>query len=170
MTRNKGLIGTAEVVPLQVDRQAVSAKAAARGNIGLPLLAAEALRLCVVLSVFRDELLLVGGDLIHDEDGVGGANRNAGATIDAALGIHIKLGRRLKTLFIFLRVNAVGRTGFDAEFIFRTGIGNDVCHDCDLPFGFSRPMFRTWAVGPFAKSQCTKITTIEAVTPVTDLL
>jgi hypothetical protein len=93
-------------------------------------------RLClgVILSVLGDELLFVCRNLIDNKDRVGRTNRHASAAIDAAIGVHVKLGRCFELLFVLLRVDAVGRTGFDAEFIFGTGVGDDVCNDYGLPF------------------------------------
>src|SRR5882757_9424987 len=89
------------------------------------------LRLCVVGGVLGDELLLVGRNVLDQEHRIGGANRNAGTTIDAAIWIYIKLGCCLESLFIFFGMDAVGGTSFNAEFIFGASISNNVCHDCD---------------------------------------
>jgi hypothetical protein len=85
-----------------------------------------------MLRILRNEFLLVFGDFIRDENRISGADRDASATVDAAVGIYVKLSRGLEAIFIFLGMNAVCWTGLDAEFVFGTGVGNDVCHDCDL--------------------------------------
>ena len=83
-----------------------------------------------MLCVLCDELLLVGGNFIEHKDRVRRANRHAGAAIDAAVGVNVKLGCRFKALLVLFRVNTISRAGFDAEFVFGAGVGNNVCHDC----------------------------------------
>jgi hypothetical protein len=92
-------------------------------------------RLGVVSGVLLDVLQFVGGDFVRDKNRVGRAYRDAGATIDAAIRVNVKLGCRFEGLVIFLGVNAIGWASFDAEFIFGTGIGDYVCHECDLRSG-----------------------------------
>ena len=126
------------------------------------------LRLGVVGGVLLDELLLVGRNLVHDENRIGRAHRNAGATINAALGIDVELGGSLKGLLILLGVNAIGWASFDAKLIFGTGVSDYVCHDDDLRFGFLSAVLtaRQWRFF-LCQLQCTKIATMKAVTPVT---
>src|ERR1035441_6163517 len=119
-------------------------------------------------SVLLDEFLLVGWDLIHDENRIGRAHWNTGATIDAAFRVDIQLGRRFEGLFILFGMDTVGRASFHAEFIFGTGIGNYVGHDCDLPFGIAATI--ATARRFFRQIQCTNSWTIQAVTSVTPLL
>ena len=86
-----------------------------------------------MLSVFGNKFLLIGRNLVNDKDRIRRANWHASAAIDATVGIYIELWRRFESAFVLLGVNAVGRTSFDAEFIFGAGISNNVCHDCGLP-------------------------------------
>src|SRR5271165_6324964 len=95
--------------------------------------AANPLRLGVISDVLLDELFLVLWDLVHDENRVRRAHRNAGATIDAALRIHVELGGRFEWFLVLLGVNAVGWASVNAKLIFCTGISDYVCHDYDLP-------------------------------------
>src|ERR1017187_7440142 len=84
-------------------------------------------------GVLFDELSLVRRDFFVGEDGVGRANRHAGAAVDAAIGVNIQLGRGLELLVVLLGVNTVGGTSFHAEFVLGAGISNCVRHDCDSP-------------------------------------
>src|ERR1039457_1202438 len=84
-------------------------------------------------GVLLDKLSLVRRDLFVGEDGVGRANRHAGAAVDAALGVNIPLGCGLELLVVLLGVNTVGGTSFHAEYPPGAGISNWVRHDCDSP-------------------------------------
>src|SRR5579862_8499830 len=79
-----------------------------------------------MLGVLRNEFLFIGGHFVHDEDGISWAHRNACAAVDAAIGVHVKLGRRFEAFLVLLGMNTVGRTSFDAKFVFGAGIGDDV--------------------------------------------
>jgi hypothetical protein len=68
------------------------------------------------------------GEFIQHEDRIGGADRDAGAAIDAIVGLNVKLWRFGETGLILLGVDAVHRAGLHAQFILGTGIGNYVCH------------------------------------------
>ena len=62
-------------------------------------------------------------------DRVGGASGNACATINAALGIDIHLGRGLEGGLVLLGMNAIGRANLNTEGVFDAGISNYVGHD-----------------------------------------
>ena len=85
--------------------------------------------LLVVGSVPLDEFLLVFGHIFERMDRVGGANRNTGAAIDAAIGIYVHLGRGFELRLVLLRMNAVRGAHVDAEGVFNAGIGNYIGHD-----------------------------------------
>ncbi len=84
--------------------------------------------LVVVVRVEFGEAGELGRKLFQSENGVGRADRNACAAIDAIVRIHIKLGRIREAAFILLGMDAIHRAGLHAQFIFRTGIRNYVCH------------------------------------------
>jgi hypothetical protein len=56
------------------------------------------------------------------------AYRYTGPAIDAGCRIDKELGRFFETGLIFLGVNAVYWTSFDAQLVLRAGIGNYICH------------------------------------------
>lgn len=64
--------------------------------------------------VLVDERFLLVRQIVNRLDRSGGADRNAGAAVDAAVGINIHLGRRLKTGFILLGMDAVRGADIDA--------------------------------------------------------
>src|SRR5919109_449324 len=78
----------------------------------------------VVLRVFLDVVLLVLGHVVGRKDGIGGANRNARAAVNAAFRIHVHLVHGLELLFVVLGMNAVGGAGVSAELVLQTGIGD----------------------------------------------
>ena len=63
---------------------------------------------------------------------VRGARRDAGPAVDAAVRVHVELGRCLEGSLVLLGMDAVSRARIDAEKIFDTGIGNYIGHDKSL--------------------------------------
>src|ERR1019366_885037 len=85
--------------------------------------------LVVVRGVEHGEPGEILGELVQHENRIGGANRDAGAAIDAIVGLDEELRRFGETGLILLGVDAIHRAGLHAQFILGTGIGNYVCHD-----------------------------------------
>ena len=80
---------------------------------------------CVLL----DEVLFVLRDVVQGVNRVGGADRNTGTAVDAAIRVHKHLGRRLEGGLVLLGMDAIGGADIDAEGVFDTGISNYVGHD-----------------------------------------
>src|ERR1019366_9394300 len=89
----------------QPEAFAIRALAHRRGPKPTNRLSPYALR--VMRGVLLDEFLLVGRDLIHDENRIGRTHRDTGATINAAFRVHIQLGRGFERLFVLLGMDAV---------------------------------------------------------------
>src|ERR1035438_8582497 len=85
--------------------------------------------LVVVRGVERGEPGEILGELVQHENRISGANRDAGAAIDAIVGLDEELRRFGETGLILLGVDAIHRAGLHAQFILGTGIGNYVCHE-----------------------------------------
>jgi hypothetical protein len=85
--------------------------------------------LLVTGSVFLDEILLLFWDIFQRMDRVGGAGGNACATINAAFGIDIHLGRGLEAGLVLLGMNAIGRANLNTEGVFNARISDYVGHD-----------------------------------------
>lgn len=64
--------------------------------------------------------------LLHDRSG--GANRNAGAAIDAVGRVHIELSGLVEISLILARMDGVRGAGFYAEFVFGASVGDYVGH------------------------------------------
>jgi hypothetical protein len=74
------------------------------------------------------ELAELSGEFVEHVDGVCGANRNTGSTIDAFLGMNVKMRDIIEAQFILRRMNAVDRACLHAQVVFGTAIGNNVRH------------------------------------------
>jgi hypothetical protein len=83
----------------------------------------------VIGRVFLDEVLFVLGDIVDGVNRIGGAGGNAGATVDAALGIDVHLSRSFELGLVLLGVNAIYGAGLDAEGILDAGISDYIGHD-----------------------------------------
>ena len=69
-----------------------------------------------------------GRQFVQGVDGVGGADRDACAAIDAVVRIHIKVRNVGETSLVLLRMDAVHRAGLYAQFVFGAAFSNYVCH------------------------------------------
>jgi len=98
--------------------------------------------------ILLDEVLFVVGHIVDRVNRIGCADGNAGATVDAALGIDVHLSRGFEPGLVLLGMNAVGGADLDAEGVFDTGISDYIGHDeIDLQnemntFGSSRTSVR----------------------------
>ena len=70
----------------------------------------------------------IGRQIVNRVDRIRGADRDAGAAIDAVVGIDVELRRVGEIRFILLRMDAIHRAGLHAQLILRTRISNDVGH------------------------------------------
>jgi hypothetical protein len=86
-------------------------------------------KLVVVRGVERGEPGEFLGEFVQHENRIGGANRDAGAAIDAIVRLDEELRRFGESSLILFGVDAIHRAGLHAQFILGTGIGNYVCHD-----------------------------------------
>src|ERR1039457_5220375 len=86
-------------------------------------------KLVVVRGVERGELGEFLGEFVQHENRIGGANRDAGAAIDAIVRVNEELRALGETGLSLFGVDAIHRAGLHAQFILGTGIGNYVCHD-----------------------------------------
>lgn len=91
-----------------------------------PINTASVLKECCVLL---DEVLLLLGHILQRMDRIRGACRNAGAAVDASLGIDIHLSCGLEAGFVRFGVNAIGRANLNTEGVFDAGISNYISHD-----------------------------------------
>src|SRR5581483_3619791 len=82
----------------------------------------------VVLCVNLNKRFQIVRQVLDSEDRIRGADRNAGAAIDAACRIHIDLLFFLKTGLIFFGMDAVGRANICAEQVLDALVGNHICH------------------------------------------
>jgi hypothetical protein len=79
--------------------------------------------------ILLDEIFLFLRYIVKGVNRVGGAGRNAGATVNAAFGIDIHLSGGFELRLVLFRVNAVGGANFNAEGVLNTGIGDYIGHD-----------------------------------------
>jgi hypothetical protein len=79
--------------------------------------------------VLFDELLFVLRQIFQRMDRVRRTGGNAGAAIDASLGIDIHLSLAFETGLVGLGMDAVGGANLDAEGILNAGISNYIGHD-----------------------------------------
>jgi hypothetical protein len=79
--------------------------------------------------VLLDEILLVLWQIVQCMNRVRGTSRNAGTTVNAAIGIDIHLSRGFEFRLILFRVDAIGGANFNAKGVLNTGIGNYIGHD-----------------------------------------
>ena len=93
-----------------------------------PCRAQEACRLIVMSCVEIGELRQITREILEGVNGIGGADRNASAAIDAIVRVHIELRHIGEASLVLLGVDAVHGAGLDAQLVFGTGIGDDVCH------------------------------------------
>src|SRR5271169_5389457 len=77
----------------------------------------------------RDEILLIVRHVFEGVNRIGGASRNAGTAVDAALGIHIHLSRGFEAGLVLLGVDAVGGAELDTERVLDAGISDYIGHD-----------------------------------------
>src|SRR5436305_15205027 len=70
----------------------------------------------------------IGRQIVYRINGIRRADRDAGAAIDAVVGIDVELRRVGEIRFVLLRMNAIHRAGLHAQLVLRTGIGDDVGH------------------------------------------
>lgn len=82
----------------------------------------------VVCGVDGGETGVFLWEFVEHKNRISGANRDAGAAIDAIVGLDVELRRFGETSLILLGVNAVNGAGLHAQFILGTSIGNYVCH------------------------------------------
>src|SRR6476646_5980273 len=87
---------------------------------------ASVLEECCVLL---DEVLLLLGHILQRMDRIRGACRNAGAAVDASLGIDIHLSCGFEAGLVRFGVNAIGRANLNTEGVFDAGISNYISHD-----------------------------------------
>jgi hypothetical protein len=79
--------------------------------------------------VLFQKLFFVFREFLGYEDRIGSAYRNAGAAIDATIGVDINLCRRLKLGLVFFGMDAVGRADVHAKFVFDASVGDYIRHD-----------------------------------------
>src|SRR5208282_1610079 len=84
----------------------------------------------VIRGVLFQKLLLVLRQFLCHEDRIRGANRNAGAAIDATSGVDINLCRRLKLRLVFFGMDAVGRADVHAKLVLDASVGDYIGHEC----------------------------------------
>ena len=84
----------------------------------------------VVLRVDFDEVLPLFRRLVERENRFHGARRNAGAAIDALVGVDEQLLRGLERRFILPRMYAIDRADVDTGGVLRAdaGLGDDIRH------------------------------------------
>jgi hypothetical protein len=80
-------------------------------------------------GVLFDELLLFLGHIVEGVNRIGCADRNAGATVDAAFGFHIHLSRGFELRLVLLGMDAIGGADLDAEGVLDAGISDYIGHD-----------------------------------------
>jgi len=82
----------------------------------------------VECGVLLGEFLLVLGHIFEGVNRIGGAGRDAGATVDAAFGIDVHLSGGFELGLVLFRVNAVGGANLDAEGVLDAGISDYISH------------------------------------------
>src|SRR5579885_1741926 len=85
-----------------------------------------------MIRVYLYKLLEVFAQLVDRVDRIGATGRNTSAAVDASCRIDIQLGGGIHSGFIFLGVNAVGRTYIYTKEVFDAGIGNYIGHGSQL--------------------------------------
>src|SRR5229473_4242670 len=97
---------------------------------------------CVPVSVDRREAIPLFGEIFERENSGHGANRDAGATIDAFRRVDVELGLSLESRLILAGMNAVHRTDIHARGVFCADarLGNHVSHE-------GSPLFGQWTGG-----------------------
>src|SRR3954453_16556675 len=83
----------------------------------------------VASRVLLDRFFLIFGNVLKIVNRGRGAGGHTGATVDAAVGIHIHLSGGFALGLVCLRVDAVGRTDLDTERVLDAGISNYIGHD-----------------------------------------
>jgi hypothetical protein len=106
---------------------------------GLPLAGS-----IVVVGVEFSETREFRRKFIERMNGVGRADRNASAAIDAIVGIDIELRGVGETTLVLFGMNAVHRASLNAQLVFGAAVRNYVCHipaNCNSAASAVRPFF-----------------------------
>jgi len=88
-----------------------------------------------MLSIDLDERLPLFGQVLFGIDGLDGADRGTGPTVDAGHRVNIELLYFVELRLILTRMDAIYRTDLDAfaGLLADTRLRNDKSHELDLP-------------------------------------
>jgi hypothetical protein len=79
--------------------------------------------------VLLDEIFLLLRHIVEGMNRIGRADRDTGAAVDAAFGVHIHLSGGFETRLVLLGMDAIGRANLDAEGVLDAGISDYIGHD-----------------------------------------
>jgi hypothetical protein len=81
-----------------------------------------------VSRIFLDEFLLFFRHIFEGMNRIGPAGGNAGAAVEASLGIHIHLSGGFEPRLVLLRMDTVGGAHLDAKRVFDAVVSNYLGH------------------------------------------